>query len=73
MRRPLADRVRSSPRRGKGEKANQKQMASVGAVYTVDRFRRTADDVLDERARKESAANRPSPQHQQVWAWVRTH
>jgi hypothetical protein len=68
MRRPLAERVRSGPRRGKGEKANKKQMAYVGAVYTVDRFRRTADDVIDELARKECATQRPSPQHKQVWA-----
>ena len=68
MRRPLTERVRSGPRRGKGEKANKKQMAYVGAVYTVERFRRTAADVVDELARKESATNRPSPQHKQVWA-----
>ena len=68
MRRPLAARVRSSPRRGKGEKANKKQMAYVGAVYTIDRFRRTADDVVDELARKQRAADRPQPQHKQLWA-----
>ena len=68
MRRPSTERVRSGPRRGKGEKANKKQMAYVGAVYTVDRFRRSADDVVDELARKECAPNRPSPQHKQVWA-----
>ncbi len=54
MRRPLEERVRRGPRRGKGEKANKKQMAYVGAVYTIDPFRRTADDVLDELDRKEA-------------------
>ncbi len=68
MRRPLEERVRRGPRRGKGEKANKKQMAYVGAVYTIDPFRRTADDVLDELDRKERAAERPAPQHKQVWA-----
>src|SRR5690348_5368734 len=69
MRRPLAERIHGSrPRRGKGEKANKKQMAYVGAVYSIDRFRRTADDVVDEVRRKQRAANRPSPQHKQVWA-----
>jgi hypothetical protein len=68
MRRPLQERVRRGPRRVKGEKANKKQMAYVGAVYTIDRFRRTADDVIDELARKERAADRPVPQHKQVWA-----
>lgn len=39
MRRPLEERMhRSHPRRGKGEKANKKQMAYVGAVYSIDRF-----------------------------------
>ncbi|MGB6969852.1 MAG: ISKra4 family transposase [Methyloceanibacter sp.] len=68
MRRPLEERVRRGPRRVKGEKSNKKQMAYVGAVYTIDRFRRTADEVVDEIARKERAADRPVPQHKQVWA-----
>jgi hypothetical protein len=68
MRRPLEERVHRAPRRSKGEKANKKQMAYVGAVYTIDRFRRTADDVVDEIARCERAAARPAPQHKQVWA-----
>ena len=69
MRRPLEERVHNShPRRGKGEKANKKQMAYVGAVYSIDRFRRTADDVVDEVCRKQRAEDRPRPQHKQVWA-----
>lgn len=68
MRRPLEERVRRGPRRTKGEKANQKQMAYVGAAYTIDRFHRTADDVVEELARRERAADRPRPQHKQVWA-----
>jgi hypothetical protein len=68
MRRPLLERVRSGPRRGKGEKANKKQMAYVGAVYSIDRYRRTADDVLDEVQRRERRQERPLPQHKRVWA-----
>jgi len=69
MRRPLQERVRSShPRRGKGEKANKKQMAYVGAVYSIDRFVRTAADVVDEVCRRQRAGDRPRPQHKQVWA-----
>lgn len=69
MRRPLEERVHNShPRRGKGEKANKKQMAYVGAVYSIDRFRRTADDVVDDVCRKQRAEDRPKPQHKQVWA-----
>lgn len=66
MRRPLEERVRPSRRRGKGEKKNKKQMAYVGAVYTIDRYRRTADDVVDEVQRKQRAAERPEPQHKRV-------
>lgn len=68
MRRPPAERVRTSPRRGKGEKANKKQMAYVGAVYSIDRYRRTADDVLDELLRRERRQDRPVPKHKRVWA-----
>jgi len=68
MRRPLEERVRTSSRRGKGEKANKKQMAYVGAVYSIDRYRRTADDVLNELQRRERRQDRPVPQHKRVWA-----
>ena len=68
MRRPLLERVRTGPRRGKGEKANKKQMAYVGAVYSIDRYRRTPDDVLDELQRRQRRQDRPAPQHKQVWA-----
>jgi hypothetical protein len=68
MRRNGGEKRPAGQRRGKGEKANKKQMSYVGAVYTIDRFVRTADDVLDELARKETAANRPKPQHKHVTA-----
>jgi hypothetical protein len=55
-------------RRKKGEKANKKRMACVGAVYTIEPFVRTADDVVDEVMRKKAAENRPVPQHKQVRA-----
>jgi hypothetical protein len=55
-------------RRGKGEKANKKKMAAVGAVYTIEPFVRTADDVIDEVMRKEAGARRPRPQNKRVRA-----
>ena len=55
-------------RRGKGEKANKKKMAAVGAVYTIDPFVRTADDVIDEVMRKTAAKRRPLPTHKRVRA-----
>jgi hypothetical protein len=63
-----AEPPRTSHRRGKGEKANQKQMSYVGAVYTIARFPRTVDQILDELLRKQRAKDRPRPQHKHVWA-----
>ena len=51
----------ANQRRGKGEKANKKKMAAVGAVYTIDPFVRTADEVIDEVMRKKAAKRRPQP------------
>lgn len=68
MRRPLEERVRPGKRRGKGEKANKKKMACVGAAYSIERFVRTADDVVDEVMRKQRAADRPRPQNKRMWA-----
>src|SRR3954462_14970150 len=56
------------PRRGKGEKANTKKMAAVGAVYTIEPFVRTADDVIEEVMRKEARARRPRPRNKRVRA-----
>lgn len=69
MRRPLEEKIhRSHPRRTKGEKANKKQMAYVGAVYSIDRFKRSARDVVDEVCRKRKAEHRPKPCQKQAWA-----
>lgn len=68
MRRPLEERIRRGPRRVKGEKANKKQMACVGAGFSVDRFVRTPEDILNEVFRKESAAHRPRPKNKRLWA-----
>jgi hypothetical protein len=58
----------ANQRRGKGEKANKKKMAAVGAVYTIDPFVRTADDVIDEVMRKKARKRRPRPQNKRVRA-----
>jgi hypothetical protein len=42
-------------------RGGQMQMAYIGAAYTVDRFVRTAQDVLDEVLRKQSSKGRPRP------------
>lgn len=58
----------ANPRRGKGEKANKKKMAAVGAVYTIEPFVRTADEVIDEVMREKAAKRRPKPAHKRVRA-----
>src|SRR3954467_14279706 len=68
MRRPSQEGPRPHHRRTKGEKANKKQMACVGAVYSIEPFVRKADDILDEVLRDKKAGERPKPQHKHVWA-----
>ena len=55
-------------RRKKGEKKTQKKMACVGAVYTIDPFVRTSEDILDEVQRNAGAARRPVPAHKRIQA-----
>jgi hypothetical protein len=56
--------------RTKGDKASKKRMATVGAIYTVDRYVRTPEEVLAALFRDgpEPSRQRPQPQHKQVWA-----
>lgn len=61
--------VASKPKRlKKGEKRTRKQMAYVGAVYSIAPFRRTPDDIVNELRRKERQPDRPRPQNKQVFA-----
>src|SRR4051812_11026067 len=56
MRRPEPDDgPRPHHRRTKGEKANKKRMAGVGAVYTIEPFVRKAEDIIDEVLREKNA------------------
>ena len=43
-------------------------MAAVGAVYTIEPFVRTADDVIEEVMRKKARERRPRPQNKRVRA-----
>lgn len=53
-----------------GQRANQKRMAAVAAVYTVDRYVRSADDVVAALFRDPDyePPPRPTPCHKRVWA-----
>lgn len=54
-----------------GEKKHTKRMATVAAVYTIETFCRTPDDVVAELRRiRKVDKKRPSPEHKRVWASV---
>jgi hypothetical protein len=55
-------------RLSKGEKKNCKRMATVAAVYTIDPFERSAEDLIAEEAGSASKAKRPRPEQKRVWA-----
>jgi hypothetical protein len=72
MRRP-ADERPVGARRKKGEKANKKQMATIGCVYTVDGKHRTPEDVVEALFRERPASRRekasePVARHKRVWS-----
>jgi hypothetical protein len=68
MRRP-AGAPAPAAHRTKGEKASQKRMATVGTAYTVDRYRRTPEEVVAALFGDGPApADRPPPCHKRVWA-----
>jgi hypothetical protein len=70
MRREAGDKAPPA-HRTKGDKASRKEMAIVGAVYTVDRYVRTAEQVvaaLFGEPRQQPPPPRPKPCHKQTMA-----
>ncbi|NQT40227.1 MAG: ISKra4 family transposase [Planctomycetes bacterium] len=72
MRRP-ADQRPVGARRKKGEKANKKQMATIGCVYTVDPKHRTPEDVVEALfreclGRQPDESPEPVAQHKRLWS-----
>lgn len=60
-------------RRGKGEKANKKKMATVAAVFTQQPRVRTPEDVIQslfdpEQDRSKNPKRFPGPEHKRIWA-----
>lgn len=55
-------------RRGKGEKANKKRNATVGAVYSQAPHLSTPQQVLDSLFQTGAQPERPRPGHKRVWA-----
>jgi hypothetical protein len=68
--RRAADEPPPVAHRTKGDKASRKRMATVAAVYTVERYRRTPEEIVAAlfRDAPEPAGDRPQPQHKEVWA-----
>jgi len=60
-------RPQMETRLSKGEKKNAKRMATVAAVYTIDTFKRTPQDLLpgNNKTQKEKS---PRPEQKRVWA-----
>ena len=58
---------RMETRLSKGEKKNARRMATVAAVYTIDTFKRTPQDLLpgNNKTQKEKS---PRPEQKRVWA-----
>ena len=55
-------------RLSKGEKKNAKRMATVAAVYTIDTFVRTPQDLLPGNNNKPHKEKSPRPEQKRVWA-----
>ena len=68
-RRATESRPKLRTRRTKGEQPYRKRMAQVAAVYSVERWRRTAADIFkDLRPVRATAARRPRAYNKRVWA-----
>ena len=68
MRRKPGEERSKKKRLGKGEKNGTKRMACVGGIYTVDRFHRSVDDVLDDIHRDGRRSDRPEPKNKRLRA-----
>ncbi len=50
--RAIENQKKQKKRLTKGEKRNSKTMATVGAVYTINPFRRTAEQIIDQKEKE---------------------
>jgi len=55
-------------RLGHGRRLHAKRMASVAAIYTVEPFVRTPEEILPASATPREGPTRPRPEHKRVWA-----
>jgi hypothetical protein len=66
--RAIESQKKHQKRLSKGEKRNSKRMATVGAVYTINRFRRTAEQIVNGEEKKSKSRKAPKPEGKRVWA-----
>jgi hypothetical protein len=64
---------RATKRLGRGQVKNRKQIACVGAIYSIAPWKRTADDVLHELTRQQAPSQRPRPHNKRVQATLTTY
>jgi hypothetical protein len=55
-------------RLAQGRRLHAKRMASVAAVYTIEPFVRTPEDILAPAGKVPEESPRPRPEHKRVWA-----
>ena len=55
-------------RLGSGEKRNRKRMATVAAIYSIDEYHRSAEQIMGDEDDKDII--RPRPRNKRVWADV---
>ena len=60
---PPEEKNASNHARKRGPRPGTKREACVGSVYSIDRFVRTTEDVVDDVIRKARASDRPIPQN----------
>jgi len=67
--RAAAERAKTfTARLGSGRRLHAKRMASVAAIYTVEPFVRTPEQILPESRGQETGPARPRPEHKRLWA-----
>jgi hypothetical protein len=55
-------------RLGRGRRLHAKRMASVAAIYTIEPFVRTPEEILPVSEVPRKGPTRPRPEHKRVWA-----
>ena len=59
---------RFTARLGRGRRLHAKRMASVAAIYTIEPWVRTPEEILPVSAMPGAGPRRPRPEHKRVWA-----